>query len=253
MLLLKGIGLSYNYPIPSHRPCGDIDIYLFGDIERGDRLINKYLNIKVDQDQHKHTSFQYKGAIIENHFDFINVYKHKSAKIINEWLKKEALHSRKIGSIWVPSPSFNSIFLICHAASHFAADHITIRHILDWAFFVENNYNQVDWEWHWDICKQQNMHRFLLAINEISVKLLGFSSGKFRLGVDSEIVERICCDILHPNLLSLPSNVLIDIYNRSLRWWGNRWKQKIVYPESISVSFFQQIYAYIINPTSITR
>ena len=29
MMVLKGYGLSLNYPIPSHRPCGDIDIYLF--------------------------------------------------------------------------------------------------------------------------------------------------------------------------------------------------------------------------------
>ena len=28
MMLLKGYGLSLNYPIPSHRPVGDIDIYL---------------------------------------------------------------------------------------------------------------------------------------------------------------------------------------------------------------------------------
>lgn len=28
MMVLKGYGLSKNYPVPSHRPCGDLDIYL---------------------------------------------------------------------------------------------------------------------------------------------------------------------------------------------------------------------------------
>lgn len=28
VLLLKGYGLSLNYPVPSHRPCGDIDIFI---------------------------------------------------------------------------------------------------------------------------------------------------------------------------------------------------------------------------------
>ena len=32
-LVLKGYGMSLYYPIPSHRTCGDIDIYLYGDIE----------------------------------------------------------------------------------------------------------------------------------------------------------------------------------------------------------------------------
>ena len=30
MMLLKGYGLSLFYPVPEHRPCGDIDIWLFG-------------------------------------------------------------------------------------------------------------------------------------------------------------------------------------------------------------------------------
>ena len=30
MLLLKGYGLSLNYPVPEHRTSGDIDIYLYG-------------------------------------------------------------------------------------------------------------------------------------------------------------------------------------------------------------------------------
>ena len=30
LMLLKGYGLSLYYPRPEHRPCGDIDIWLFG-------------------------------------------------------------------------------------------------------------------------------------------------------------------------------------------------------------------------------
>lgn len=35
MMLLKGYGLSLFYPVPEHRPCGDIDIWLFGRQPRG--------------------------------------------------------------------------------------------------------------------------------------------------------------------------------------------------------------------------
>lgn len=31
MLVLKGYGCSLNYPVPNHRPCGDIDVYLLDD------------------------------------------------------------------------------------------------------------------------------------------------------------------------------------------------------------------------------
>lgn len=39
LLLLKGLGLSRDYPVPAHRECGDIDIYLFGASDEGDRLL----------------------------------------------------------------------------------------------------------------------------------------------------------------------------------------------------------------------
>lgn len=39
MLVLKGLGLSRDYPVPAHRECGDIDIYLFGASDEGDRLL----------------------------------------------------------------------------------------------------------------------------------------------------------------------------------------------------------------------
>lgn len=36
MMVLKGYGLSLNYLKPSHRPCGDIDIWLFGKQKEAD-------------------------------------------------------------------------------------------------------------------------------------------------------------------------------------------------------------------------
>ena len=33
--------MSLYYPIPSHRTCGDIDIYLYGDIDKSDEILEK--------------------------------------------------------------------------------------------------------------------------------------------------------------------------------------------------------------------
>lgn len=88
MMLMKGIGLSYDYPIPEHRPCGDIDIYLYGDLEKGDKLIKEKLGIDIDKDQHKHTIFEIDGVTVENHYDFANYHKHRSSKKLDAWLKE---------------------------------------------------------------------------------------------------------------------------------------------------------------------
>ncbi|MBR1687172.1 MAG: nucleotidyltransferase family protein [Prevotella sp.] len=253
MMLLKGIGLSYDYPIPNHRPCGDIDIYLYGDLKRGDRLIKEQFGVTIDTDYHKHTVFELGGVKIENHYDFANYHKHWSSKRLDKWLKQEAENSYHTNNnIWLPSPNFNAIFLVRHAASHFAAEGITIRHLLDWAFFVEKHYNEVDWEWQWKICKEQNMNQFLLAVNNICVRYLGFDNLIFRTGGDENLTERILNDILQPEFQEKnPTNVLPYVLSRGKRWWANRWKHRIVYPEGMLTTLFSQISAHLMKPATL--
>ena len=68
MMLLKGYGLSLFWPKPEHRPMGDIDCYNFGQQQLADKRIRENFGIEIDNSHHKHTVFQFKGAIVENHY-----------------------------------------------------------------------------------------------------------------------------------------------------------------------------------------
>ena len=70
MMVLKGWGLSLNYPIHNHRQSGDLDIYLFGEQEKADKLIHDELRIEIDRSHHHHTVFTFQGESVENHYDF---------------------------------------------------------------------------------------------------------------------------------------------------------------------------------------
>ena len=261
MMLMKGIGLSFDYPVPNHRPCGDIDIYLYGDLEKGDKLVHEKFGITIDKDQHKHTIFEIDGVTVENHYDFANYHKHRSSKKLDEWLKEDANANLNLNAnlelgenVYLPSASFNAIFLIRHAASHFAAEEISLRHLLDWAFFVEKHYDEVDWEWQWKICQEQNMHQFLLAINNICVRYLGFDASLFRIGGDEELTARVLLEILQPEFQEEnPKGMMTFIILRGRRWWANRWKHKIVYPEGMMATFFSQFCAHLMKPDTLRR
>ena len=88
MMLLKDYGLGLNYPIPAHRPTGDVDVFL-SDWKRGDELI-RCLGIKVDSGHEHHSTFQFKGQMVENHYDFINTKAHCDAPRIEAKLKELA-------------------------------------------------------------------------------------------------------------------------------------------------------------------
>lgn len=59
LMILKGIGLAQLYPVPKHRPCSDIDIWLFGKQSEADRILSEKYKIAINEAHHHHTVFLY--------------------------------------------------------------------------------------------------------------------------------------------------------------------------------------------------
>lgn len=149
MVQMKGVGLATEYPIPKHREGGDIDIYTYSSDtakltnEQANELADKLMlgqGIAVTNDKtEKHSEFVYKGVMIENHKTFINVKEYKLAQQVEEILKKR-LNPRKVilaegCSVNIPSPQFNSLFVIFHAAQHYQCG-LALHHLCDWAVLI---------------------------------------------------------------------------------------------------------------------
>jgi len=248
MMVMKGYGCSLNYPTPNHRPCGDIDIWMFGNREEADSLVQKELNITTNEDNDHHSVFSFEEFTIENHHTILDVNSHKSSRFLNNLLEKLAAQEQKTvcvneAEIYIPSDKFNSIHLLRHMASDFATFTTSMRHVLDWATFVSRN--TVDWKFVREVAKKANMHRFLDAINSICVKHLGYPSSLFPCEEDSKLVDRVLEDILHnedspdipPKNMSWGDKIQYGIA-KTKRLWRNRWKYKIVYNENILESFW---------------
>ena len=127
-------------------------------------------------------------------------------------------------------------------ANHFATEKITLRHLLDWALFVEKNAEAIDWQFVTDFASRTNMHRFLSAVNRISVRDLGFSGDHFPVPFpDEALASRVLGDILSPEwqgeIPPMKDKVSYAIA-KSRRLWHNRWKYRIVYDETLWESFW---------------
>lgn len=72
MMLLKGYGLSLNYPESKLRNSGDVDIYLFGTWKKADDAVREELGVTVHNDREHHTKFTIDDITVENHYDFVN-------------------------------------------------------------------------------------------------------------------------------------------------------------------------------------
>ncbi len=258
MMILKGLSLSRFYPVPEHRPCGDIDIWLYGRQHEADALLRTRMGIEVDEDKHHHTVFHIDGVMVENHFDFLNVHAHPSNRELERRLKLLASQpgeslSADDPAIFCPSPDLDALFLLRHAAGHFAAVDIGLRHVVDWALFVRSSHERVDWASLESVAERQNMHRFLHCLNAISIDCLGVSPDCFPPFVRDEALEnRVLNEILHPEFseLSPQGNIVKGLIYKFRRWWANRWKHRIVYSEGLLRTFFVQFYSHLLKPKS---
>lgn len=141
---LKGVGFSVNYPVPSHREGGDIDIYTYAaegsgmtDAEANvlaDRLM-KEKGIHVD-DCHSfmHTAFHYRGIPIENHRRLLDIYRYKAGRQVASWLERHVSPrwtDLEEGKVLTPSPEFNTVYLAFHTFHHYG-NGLKLHHLCDW-------------------------------------------------------------------------------------------------------------------------
>ena len=251
MLLLKGYGLSLNYPMPQLRPVGDIDIYLFGKKEMGDDMVEQNLKIPVVRTYHKHSQFVYDGFAVENHSKFFDNQKHKSNGGFELRLQRLLIEDKNnfiqtpIPNCFIPSPTFNALFLLRHAGEHFATNEISLRHVLDLGFFFERFHKEIDWDYVLSVYYEEGMNRFFDSIATICIRDLGFNKSIFNgYRYSQELADKMLADIFaNKQALPMTTRDITGIkkirygVEKSLRWWNNRWKYRMVYNENLIESF----------------
>ena len=273
MMVLKGYGLSLNYPVPNHRAPGDIDIYLFGDYEKGDELLKSELGIEIDKSHHHHTVFTFQGESVENHYHFLNVHVRKSNQRMERKLKelahrtsKDSNNNQKLKNerislktntndanetnVILPSVEFNAIYLLRHCAAHFASTHMSIRQVLDWGLFMEKHHQEIDWKPYLTYLKQEGMYRFYQLMGLFCVHHLGFDASTFNGLYEDGLLERFSNEILSPEFKDKENGRLIHSLSvKPRRWWHNRWKNRLCYPDSAWSEFAYGLWAKILKPS----
>lgn len=262
VMLLKGYGLSLCYPTPEHRPCGDIDIWLYGRQQEADALLHKTHGVKINEDKHHHTTFTVNGILVENHLNFLNINTHRSNVAFEHelrWLvnlgprRQLAMDDTIIN---LPPSDFNALFLLKHTAGHFVTAETSLRHLCDWAMFIKH-YSDINWTYIYNTAKYYNLDRFLAIINRICAEKLGVDTAKFCgiISKDKELTDRVLLDIISPEFdeAQPTQNIFKLIAFRSRRWWAKRWKHRLVYNDSLVEIFFRRILGYAMNPKSIWK
>ena len=195
LLLLKGIGLSQLYPKPESRPCGDIDIYLFDDYEKGNKLFCEGSVSETDL----HSEFHIDQVHIENHklLIFPNT---KTKKAVGQYVLDhidDVILSEEGYYVLPLLP--NLAYLLMHTLNHFnyidSSKVISIRNVIDLAVFIYKNQSELPSKETYQILRSLYLDKSFEMIVLLSERLLNVDLSQYHVGLvktkDAEQIIKI--------------------------------------------------------------
>lgn len=243
--VLKGPAVGACYPVPQHRQCGDLDIYvdaehdIYDDDSTQDSHQQAYDKVnelmkacgrEVSYDLYKHSKFGYEGLTVENHQFCIPIRGCRKNKQLEYILESRICHGRRTmgdSCLEYPTSVFNLLFLTVHGLNHFLGDGISLRHVCDWGMFLKKSVSQNDWDAASGILQEYGLLRFASSMTRLAHEACGID---FPWMVDYTLQpqdERLLDDIFvsanreHMNG-SLWRQRRILIKNK----WDGRWKYR---------------------------
>lgn len=139
--VLKGSASAYYYPKPSLRGMGDVDFLVPRDCYK--KAIEVFLNngfVTRGEKEDVHTVFRKEKMHFEMHFEPPGIPSNKVRKTIEnyfETLIQESSLANIDGNTFInPGKFHHGLILLLHTCHHLMREGIGLRHLCDWAVFV---------------------------------------------------------------------------------------------------------------------
>lgn len=243
-VVLKGLAVSRLYPVPEHRPCGDLDCFLMGDYERGNRVAEA-AGATVARDFYKHSHIDFRGLAVENHCFCTAVRgsrRHKAfERHLQGLLAAASMQPLPDTELLVPPADFTALFLTCHALTHFLSEGISLRHLCDWAVFIDREGDRVDWPAFCRVAAEHRLLRFAEVLSELSVRCLGVAQNPLPASV-TPLADRVLKNILDERRPVF--NTSASTWMRRLMLVGNLWRDRWKFRELCGGSFLLEFLRY---------
>lgn len=261
-LVMKGLSCGKYYPNPNHRPCGDIDIYVGDEYEKSNIMLRES-GIKVEPHYYRHSVSSICGVTIENHRILCDLrgprrqtreFEDLLKEFANLSLKQGELYGNDFPSAHYPLSDFNSLFLPWHVSAHFEFEKVTLRHLLDWALFLEHEGKKINVKLFRE-AKQKftfGYGPFADILTDLSIRYLELPTKDLPIEIieDAEKVNRQLADRVFDRMFedSIPAsdtNVWRERWKLFKYIWKDGWKYRALYGMSPIVFLFYKFFGVI--------
>lgn len=201
LVTMKGCASAAYYPHPDYRSLGDVDFFVAPEEhEKGNALLlaNGYtVGNRIghhDRDYYKH------GIHFEMHFAISGVPQGDNGKQFRKELdgliRDAGIIQTNSGSIIVPSDYHHGLIILLHTGSHLLSEGIGLRHLCDWAAFVNHFSDDEFCTLFQERFERLGIWRFAQVLTKTCERYLGICSCSWSGKVDETVMERLMQEIL---------------------------------------------------------
>lgn len=201
-VILKGETAATYYPVPELRQLGDVDFLVpleYTETVKEHMVALGYRHSWEPGDYHQ--VLEKTGACLEMHMEVAGMPEGKTRGLVQAYLDSlyadSRLLDRGFGPFRAPGPAHHGLVLILHMQHHIVSLGMGLRHIMDWACFVDQTADEPFWQ---DsllpLLKQVGLLRFTAVMTKMASVYLDSRCPQWAEAVEEKLCRDLMEDIL---------------------------------------------------------
>jgi len=201
--LLKGQGNALCYPDPRRRQSGDVDVWTDCDEQRALRYAARggdvpefyYHHVELPPIGRSPVELHYRPAFLQN-FRHNRRLQSFFRQCADEQFSHLVSLPDEAGTVAVPTPSFNRIFLLAHTVNHFGHEGVGLRQVVDYYYVLRQGFSQEEKTADERLLRRVGMLRFARGMMYIMRAFFGLEEQFLLVDEDRQMGEAILHEAL---------------------------------------------------------
>ena len=201
-IILKGEASASYYQKSELRQLGDVDFLINPKQQREiEELLVAAGYVKVKDTVIQHVEFRKDGVCLELHFSLPGFPEGSISQQVRNYMNTLFAQKKRIGSpgkeFYVPEEAHHGLILLLHMQNHMVEQGLGLRHLCDWAAFVEYTWQQSFWqEKLLPLLKKIGLYKYAAVMTQICADVFGTSCFDWDIDKDPELCNAVLQDIL---------------------------------------------------------
>ena len=199
--ILKGFASALYYSDALMRSMGDVDFLVDTDnFEKANEILMQNGYVTSGKNHDVHDIYLGKICRCEMHFQPSGIPHGKAGVKVRKYLddisEKAETVQTELGAITVPCTFHHGLIILLHMCHHLTGDGLGLRHLCDWAVFINSLGEKKFLETFEKTFKDIGLWEFAKTMTFISCKYLGLKGMQWAQSADEKLADYILIDII---------------------------------------------------------